>query len=903
MHKSIHFFSQGEPIPKGIDPVLLGLRGLEANELAELDLPVLPGFILDAAIASRLEAVAIQSDIQAALTQCAAIIGTRYGDQNAPLLLSLVPSPNTMPSGYPLLRGVGLVRTTLEGFAARAGAYVAARELLGLVKGMFQIQARIDEPGTGGPASVDTPAPQRIVNNVEHKRTLTFIRELDNTIKAPAEEPLEYLVRYAEYLPAGFFDSAEEQLRTALRSLSRLFSIDVHNSRDTAILVQPLVYGSSGEDSCSGTYFTRNVQTGEAQIQGSVYKTAASGAAASLDTIEQRHREVLTRIARTLEDTFHSIRAVRFAVEAGSVWLIEQEPASQTAAQAAIKLLLDLAQRHILSDAAVITAITPKRLATLLHPALDLSSAAELPCWSGGIAGSPGSSTGRVYLSTAALLHAHKAAIAQGQQPALILVLPASFAEDVKAIELASAVLTAEGGYSAHASVVARQYGKVSLVAPELKIEGAQASLGELRFAEGDSLTINVPYYGDSQVYRGAAKLIESDFKGSGLFEVITICKRFIKNVQVRANADTPRDAALAFRFGADGIGLCRTEHLFLSAGRINVFREMLLANTVQERTAALSQLERMQTEDFQSLFRSLDGKPLTIRLLDAPLYEFMPHTSTETAALIAHLEGVWGSTVSQADITRRINALREFNPMLGQRGCRIAVCHPEIYAMQVRAIFAAAYRVRDEGLDVRPEILVPLVMNAQELRLIAYGKKIAGTVYAGIADIEEAYREERGLAALDYTIGAMIELPAAALGSGDIAKYAGFFSFGTNDLTQTTLGQGRDDCSSFLPDYQRYGLLDGNPFSSLDASVKELIALAVSRGRLTRPDLVCGLCGEQGAHPAALRFALTARLDYVSCSPYSVPLALLALAQAELETETRDGLGTGGKGSVRGVR
>jgi pyruvate,orthophosphate dikinase len=647
------------------------------------------------------------------------------------------------------------------------------------------------------------------------------------------------------------------------------------------------VYGNYGENSSSGYYFSRNVVTGEKKLQGEFFQDKFNEIGAvgkNIDQINPDHYRELDSIARTLEDKFKEIRQVRFVVEDGNLWLIEQRLVEQKSTQADIKLLLDLAERKVVDKAYVIKAIDPPRLNEILHPIIDSGSVEGFKSWSGGIPGAPGAAIGKVYFSTNALLEARKLALQKGESnPLLILVLVSSFAEDVKAIEVSTGVLTAEGGYSAHASVVARQYGKVSLVAPALKIRGKKAALGDLAFAEGDFITISVPYYGEASVYLGTAKLIEPDPKESGLLDFIRLSKSFLKKFYVRANAETPRDAELALSFGAEGIGLCRTEHMFFKAERINVFREMILSSNEAEREKALSKLQRMQENDFYGILKVMAGKEVTIRLLDAPLHEFMPHNDDELAAYIAHIEKTRKTKVSKSEMHASIEALHEFNPMLGHRGCRIAVSYPGIYAMQLRAVFDAVCKLRDEGVDVHPEIMAPVIMNASELKLIAYGKKIEGSSYAGIADIEESLREEKGVKPIPYKIGAMIELPAAALSAGDIAKYGRFFSFGTNDLTQTTLGISRDDFTAFMPDYTLFDLLQGNPFSTLDPRVKELIALAVQRGRITRPDLVCGLCGEHGANPENVRFCMDAGLDYISCSPYSAPIALLAVAQAEI--------------------
>jgi pyruvate,orthophosphate dikinase len=694
---------------------------------------------------------------------------------------------------------------------------------------------------------------------------------------------------YAKYFPAGFFDTAEQQLHETLAEITHMFRMDDQNDNDTALLIAPMVYGNYGKDSCSGSFFSRNVVTGEKKLQGRFFQekfNEIDAAGQDIEKIGEKHLKELQKIAWTLEDKFKEIRQIRFTIENGKLWLIDQHPVDQKSTQSDLRLLLDLAKRKVVDNAYVVKAIDPIRLNEILHPVIDMSSVKGLKYWSGGIAGAPGAAIGQVYFTTDSLLEAQKLALQKGKDDRFILVAISSFAEDVKAIEVSAGVLTAEGGYSAHASVVARQYGKVSLVAPELKIKGKSAALGGLSIKEGDYITINVPFYGQSTVYQGTAKLIEPNPKESGLLEFITLSKSFVKNFHVRANAESPRDAALALSFGAEGIGLCRTEHMFFKAERINVFREMLLSDNQKERQKALDKLQIMQRDDFYGILKVMAGKQVTIRLLDSPLHEFMPHNDDELNAFIAHVSKGKKTKVPKAEIVAQIDTLHEFNPMLGHRGCRIAVSYPEIYAMQVKAIFEACYKLRAESIDVRPEIMVPIVMNASELKLIAYGKKIEGNSYIGIVDIEENLRKEKKAKPVEYEIGTMVELPAAALGAGEIAKYGRFFSFGTNDLTQTTLGISRDDFTAFMPDYTLFDLIVGNPFSTLDPCVKDLIALAVERGRITRPDLVCGLCGEHGANPGNVRFCMDAGLNYVSCSPYSVPIALLAIAQIEIEKQ-----------------
>jgi pyruvate,orthophosphate dikinase len=419
-----------------------------------------------------------------------------------------------------------------------------------------------------------------------------------------------------------------------------------------------------------------------------------------------------------------------------------------------------------------------------------------------------------------------------------------------------------------------------------MKIKGNRATVGNLVIKEGDYITLNVPFYGAPSMYIGKAELIEPDPEESGMLEFLALVEKYVPDFHVRANADKPRDAALARKFGAKGIGLVRTEHMFFDEKRINVFREMVLSDSTEERKRALAKLLPMQKADFYKLLKIMEGYPVIIRLLDAPLHEFLPHNDQELERFMRYLNaGKKGAKrLTEKDVRARSESMHEFNPMLGHRGCRIAVSYPEIYEMQVRAIFEAVYTLKKEGVRVEPEIMIPIIMNENELKLIIYGKKIEGKQIRGLADVEREVRAIFKAKAAPYKIGTMVELPAAALGADQLAHYAQFFSFGTNDLTQTTIGLSRDDFNTFMPDYTQFDLLEGNPFQYLNPQVRELIAMAVKRGKMTRPDLEVGLCGEHGAIPDNIRFCMEAGLDYVSCSPYQVPLSKLAIAQINLE-------------------
>ena len=889
MDSRLHFFSQKDVIPSKVDPELLGIRGRQANEFAELGFPILPGIIIDTEIASGLDPKSVKKDITDLLAKSGKLAGKYFGDKDNPMLVKVIISSNMAITNFPTLHNFGLARTTIDGFTKWVGKDFAVNEILFLIHGMLIIEERIKE------LEKKNKEKDEISGKLKFLKRMLGIKgpsnelhgEEDKTPLPKRKTALEYMDEYGKYFPKGFFDCAESQLMAALDEISKMLKNDEQNDTDTAIMIQPMVYGNYGKDSCSGYFYSRNVITGEKKLQGKYYTGEFNDLDATgheINKIDAAHLKQLEKIAWTLEDKFKEIRQVRFTVENGKLWLIEQRLVDQKSTQADLKLLLDLAKRKVVDSAYVVKTIDPLRLNEILHPVINPASVKGLKSWNGGIAGAPGAAIGRVYFNTNALLEAKKAASQHGEDDRFILVLESSFAEDVKAIEVSTGVLTAEGGYSAHASVVARQYGKVSLVSPVLKIKGTKATIGDLSFSQGDYITIDVPFYGRSTVYLGVADLIEPDPKESGLLEFISLTKSFLKSFHVRCNADTPRDVKLALSFGAEGVGLCRTEHMFLKEDRINVFRDMLLSDDGKERQKILDKLQVMQREDFYGIMKEMAGKEVTIRLLDSPLHEFMPQSNDSITEYIEHVAKVKKTKPSKADVTARIDALHELNPMLGHRGCRIAVSYPEIYAMQVKAIFEAAYKLRAEKIDARPEIMVPIVMNMSELKLIAYGKKIEGSNYSGIVDIEEALRKENKAKEIDYTIGTMIELPAAALGAGEIARYGRVFSFGTNDLTQTTLGISRDDFTAFMPDYTLFDLIDGNPFSTLDSRVKELITIATNRGRLTRPDLVCGLCGEHGANPANVRFCMDAGLNYVSCSPYSVPIALLAVAQAEIE-------------------
>lgn len=878
---AIHFFSNKQAVNAKIDKKLLGIRGKQANEFAVLKLPILPGVILDASIVQNLKNEKLYSALSPYLDKFSQEVHKKYGDNKDPMLLKIVVSPNLLIANYPALHNFGLTKSTAAGFEAKVGKAFAANEVLFLLNGILNICMKIAE----------------IEENEKEVELLTErIQIIKKKLKAGniKESAQKIMDDNSGLLPEGFFEDAEIQLEASLKLISRLISIEEDNEDDVAVLIQPMVYGNYGKDSYSGSFFSRNIVTGDKKLQGQFYQekfNEINAQGKDINSISPAYLKKLQEIAWILEDYSREIRNIRFTIESGKLWLIEQKSVEAKSTISLVRLLLDLYERKVVDAEYVIKTVKPGQLNEILHPVIDITSTKNLKKSTGGIAGAPGAAVGRVYFTANSLIEAQRAAKMEGRDTRCILCMPATYAGDVKAIEVSTGVLSNEGGYAAHASVVARQYGKISLVRPDLKIMQNKAILDGHTINEGDYITLNVPYYGDSTLYFGAAELIEPNPEKSGLLDFVALAKSFLKDFHVRANADSPRDAELALAFGAEGIGLCRTEHMFFNEKRINIFREMILAETQAERVKVLEKLKKMQADDFYGILKTMKGKEVTIRLLDAPLHEFLPHNSMELDAFVKYLSVEKKKKVNKKTLQDAIDMLSEINPMLGHRGCRIAISYPEIYAMQIEAIFEAAYKLKKEKIEVYPEIMIPLIMNFRELKQIVYGKKIEGHAYLGIDSIEENIRKKLKTDPIGYKMGTMIELPAAALSANEIAKYAQFFSFGTNDLTQTTLGLSRDDFNSFMPDYTMYDLIDGNPFAILDSRVRDLIQLAINRGKLTRPDINLGLCGEHGARPENVKFCMEAGLNYVSCSSYSVPIALLSIAQLEIENAEKQGL------------
>jgi pyruvate, orthophosphate dikinase len=843
-----------------------GIRGRRALELAKIGLPIAPGFIIDSDLTKKLPKLNIKQLIKTAITQLEKDIDKGFGNPKKPLLLKVVLSSDLNVPFFPSIHHVGLNEKTIEGFAASTGLDFAYGEQIYLLHSVASKIYKLEE--------------------ADLKKLEVKTSKQQNT-----ENARKTIENYKKYLGDKYSEDVYDQLGLILKGAADIYcdsELDVDNS--LSIMVQAMVYGNFGQSSYSGNYYTRDIVTGEPKIKGQYLQNAFDidkVKPKDISAIDKKHFTNFTEIAKKIEDNFKEIREIKFTIEEGKFWIVEQFEVDEKSTQSHIKTLLELSKRKKITEEYLIDHIQPNQLNELLHPVIDPRTTKGVKTIQGGISGSTGAAIGRVFFSTPKLLEAHKKAIMRGDDTNLILVMSATFAEDVKAIEVAKGVISTEGGFSSHAPVVARSLGKVAMVQPEMKIRGDGFTLGGKTVKEGDYISINVPYYEAPTIYLDKVGLIEPNFKENGLLDFLAIVNKFIKDFDVRANGDQPKDAVVAKEFHARGIGLCRTEHMFFNEKRIMTFRQMILAEDEVERRKALNALKPMQRADFYELFKIMQGLPVTIRLLDAPLHEFLPRTQTSMDELVAFLK-TKKDRVSPAEVKARCDELAEMNPMLGHRGCRVAVTNPEIYEMQCRAIFEAACMLKKEGINVKPEIMIPIVMSEQELKFIKTGKKIEGKTVKGIRDIKDEVIKEYGIENLDYSIGSMIELPAAALRAGLIAQYAEFFSFGTNDLTQTSYGLSRDDSNSFFPSYSLYDLMKDNPFKVLGEEVKELIEIAQLRGKLTRPNIKMGLCGEHGADPDNIAFCINVGLNYVSCSPYSIPLAKLAIAKYNLAKDEK---------------
>ncbi len=863
---------------------LLGGKGANLAEMCNLGLPVPPGFTVTTEVCAayydndRALPEALGAQVDAALAHVGKVVGAEFGSRDNPLLVSVRSgSRASMPGMMDTVLNLGLNDETVEGLAKRSldarFAYDSYRRfiqmysnvVLGLEHHRFEdiLEAAKDDNGY----ALDTE-----LSAQDWREVVAGYKAL---VEEERGEPFPQDVHAQLWGALGaVFGSWQNQRAITYR---RLHSIP--DDWGTAVNVQAMVFGNMGETSATGVAFTRNPSTGEKALFGEFLINAqGEDVVAGIRTpqaITEAERRIngssepsmeavmpesfahLKAIYEKLEGHYRDMQDLEFTVQEGKLWMLQTRTGKRTA-RAALKIAVDMAREKLISRQEAVLRIDPSSLDQLLHPTLD--PRAERDIVATGLPASPGAACGAIVFDP------DDAEQARNAGKPVILVRVETSPEDIHGMHAAEGILTTRGGMTSHAAVVARGMGTPCVSgAGAVRIDYAAGTMtaGGHTLNKGDIITIDGAA---GHVIRGEVPTIQPDLTGD--FGVIIEWADKVRRMEVRTNAETPGDARVAREFGAEGIGLCRTEHMFFEADRIQAVREMILAGDEAGRRAALAKILPMQRNDFKSLFEIMSGLPVTIRLLDPPLHEFLPSGEKE----IAQLAEAMG--VDPEIVARRIGDLHEFNPMLGHRGCRLAITYPEIAEMQARAIFEAAIEAgKTTGKAVIPEVMVPLVATRAELdqikeRIVAVGEQVQGE--AG----------ER----LDYLVGTMIELPRACLGAGDIAKVAEFFSFGTNDLTQTAFGISRDDSAGFLAEYIRKGVLEADPFITIDrAGVGELMKIAAERGRESRPGLKLGICGEHGGDPASIGLCETIGLDYVSCSPFRVPIARLAAAQAAL--------------------
>ena len=845
-----------------------GIKGRSVFELASAKLPIVPGFVIDAETCANLQKTDSLEFLKPSLERIGNLMGRHFGDPSNPLLLKLISSSNLSIGGSPSVFNVGLSSITLPGWAK----IMSADEDKALFEYCYLLQASGEKVYGLDGKKFEAISSEYTGDLESRKMIVQKMQELVGQDKLP-DDPFEQLGRLIRNMAKTHFDP------------------DLDLEDNAVIIVQGMVFADLDAHSMVGHYCHRDIVSGEKKPCGEYVRnkyTLIEGTGQEINSLDEKYLQTLVKIGELIEKKFQDIFEIKFIVEGGILWLLNQTRQEKKSTQAHLKTLLDLNKEGVVSNREILKDMTPSYLSSLLYPVIDQKTVGNLSRADGGLSGSPGAAVGRVFFDTQRLMEVHREANLKGEDSRLILCVESSFAEDVKAIETGQAVIAVEGGYSSHAPVVARSIGKVAMINPKIRISGNSFELNGHVVKEGDYITLDVPIYAEPTVYFGEAGLISPDIEKNGLLELTKICRHFVDDsFVVRANADLPRDAQMCKRMGAYGIGLCRTEHMFFAEDRIQSFRQMILSENTEQRIQFLNKLEGMQVEDFYQILKISHPHPVAIRLLDAPLHEFLPRNSQALQDYMVYLRSQ-NLQPDQSSLQERIDQLSEFNPMLGHRGCRVGITYPEIYEMQNRAIFKAACRLKLEKLEVCPEILVPIIMNSYEMSMVRNGKKITGKFVKGITQVAEEVFKDAGVE-VKYLVGSMVELPIAALGSGEIAKYADFLSFGTNDLTQTTFGLSRDDVNSFFPDYTEYDLLSDNPFRVLDHYVKELIDMSVVRSRLTRPGIKIGLCGEQGADPANIRFCHDIGMNYVSCSAYSIPVTLLAIAKMNIEQKEKE--------------
>ncbi len=878
--KYVYFFGGGSAEGNATMKQLLGGKGANLAEMTNLGVPVPPGFTISTEVCeayyenNRKYPVGLDEQLKANLGKLEKLMGKKLGDAKDPLLVSVRSGAAvSMPGMMDTILNLGLNDKAVVGLAEKTGNERFAWDAYRRFIQMFGNVAK----------GVPHDAFEDILESVKKAKKVEEDTDLD------AEDLKKIVARYEKvyekHLGQKFPQDPAKQLQAAIdavfgswnnpRAIKYRSLNDIRNLKGTAVNVQSMVFGNFGDGSGTGVCFTRDPSTGKNQFYGEYLMNAQGEDVVAgirtpmkITTLKRQNAKIYDELVahkNNLEKHYRDIQDMEFTIQQGELYILQTRNAKRTGS-AAVKAAVDMAKEKLITPEEAVARVEPQQLDQLLHPMIDPNNKKSASVLAKGLNASPGAAVGKIVFT------ADEAEIWASHGEKVLLVRRETSPEDIGGMAVAQGILTSTGGMTSHAAVVARGMGAPCVAGCKaLSISGTAMRVGDKTFKEGDWITIDGT---TGEVFEGSLDLvtpkITSDLntflKWTDQIRKAAVRKGMKKTgFVVRTNADKPEDAKIARSFGAEGIGLCRTEHMFFGEKELIAFQEMIVADNLEARKKALSKLLPYQKKDFKGIFQAMAGLPVTIRLLDPPLHEFVPKTPAETKELAGKLG------VSPAKLKREIEGLHELNPMLGHRGCRLGITYPEIYDMQVEAIMSAACEVAKKGVKVLPEIMIPLVGTYRELEVLrANAERVAAATVTKMK------------AKVKYTIGTMIEIPRAALTADEVAQYADFFSFGTNDLTQMTFGYSRDDVGSFVPEYIEQEILERDPFQSLDQTgVGQLIAIAAEKGRSIKPDLKMGICGEHGGDPASIDFCYRTNLDYVSCSPYRVPIARLAAAQA----------------------
>lgn len=870
MTKFVYLFNEAD----GKDKALFGGKGANLAEMTKLGMPVPEGFIITTEACTKYYedgqtiSEEILDQIYVALAKVEKQAGKKFGDPENPFLVSVRSgSRASMPGMMDTILNLGLTDVSVEGLAKLTEnprfAYDCYRRFIqmysdvvtGLGKSYFE--EIIDEEKKRKNINLDTEfTAEDLKELIDNFKKLY----LDKIGEAFPQDPKQQLVGAI----IAVFSSWDNPRAVAYRRMN-----DIPGSWGTAVNIQSMVFGNMGETSGTGVAFTRDPSTGEKVLYGE-YLMNAQGedvvagirTPMTIDHLKETNEEVYDQFVKyteKLEEYFKDMQDMEFTIERGKLYMLQTRNGKRTA-HAAIKIACDLVDEGLLTEEEAILKVDPKQLDELLHPQFDIQLLKAAKPIASGLAASPGAACGMIAFT------AEEVVARAGKGESVILVRLETSPEDIEGMALAKGILTARGGRTSHAAVVARGMGRCCVAGCGSLIINETAktmTINGITYTSKDFISLDGS---TGNIYSGKIDTVPAQV--SGYFGKIMAWANKFRTLKVRANADTPADAIQAREYGAEGIGLCRTEHMFFAEDRIAAVREMIVSRTVEQREKALAKLLPMQREDFVGIYKAMGDNPVTIRFLDPPLHEFVPHKPEEIAQLAEEMK------MSFEALSEVVEGLKEFNPMLGHRGCRLSVTYPEITVMQTKAIIEAAILCNKDGANVKPEIMIPLICDSKELK---YVKDI-------VVKTAEKVMAEKGVK-VDYTVGTMIEIPRAALTADEIAKDAEFFSFGTNDLTQMTYGFSRDDAGSYLEAYYTKKIFESDPFQRVDfVGVGRLMKMGVELGRQTKPNLKCGICGEHGGDPSTVEFCNEIGINYVSCSPFRVPIAILAAAQAAIK-------------------